>query len=46
MHLQDRLVDEAGISAIICLQSEICHDALQIECAAAFFSKTSPHEWC
>lgn len=27
----DRLVDEAGIDAIICLQSELCHEALQIE---------------
>lgn len=30
--LQDRLVQEAGITAMICLQSDICHDALQIEC--------------
>jgi hypothetical protein len=30
--MQDRLVDEAGINAIICLQSDVCHDALQIGC--------------
>mmetsp|Transcript_5611 Transcript_5611/g.16038 ORF Transcript_5611/g.16038 Transcript_5611/m.16038 type:complete len:416 (-) Transcript_5611:646-1893(-) len=27
----DRLVDEAGIDAVICLQSELCHEALQID---------------
>jgi hypothetical protein len=31
--MQDRLVDEAGVNAIICLQSDVCHDALQIGCA-------------
>lgn len=25
-------MDEAGIDAVICLQSELCHEALQIEC--------------
>ena len=28
---QDRLVREAGVGAILCLQSELCHEALQIE---------------
>lgn len=28
---QDRLVEEAGVGAILCLQSELCHEALQID---------------
>ena len=32
--LQDRLVEEVGIDAIICLQSELCHEALQIRCSS------------
>ena len=27
----DRLVDEGGVEAIICLQCELCHGALQID---------------
>ena len=26
-------MDEAGVNAIICLQSDVCHEALQIGCA-------------
>ena len=32
--MQDRLADEAGVDAVICLQSELCHEALQIEWGA------------
>jgi len=28
---QDRLVEEAGAEAILCLQSGLCHEALQID---------------
>ena len=28
---QDRLVQEAGAEAILCLQSSLCHEALQID---------------
>ena len=29
--MQDRLVEEAGAEAILCLQSSLCHEALQID---------------
>lgn len=38
-------MDEAGIDAIICLQSELCHEALQIECVCSPPSSGCYHGW-